>query len=313
MSTERVLHAPDVLTRDQIRALTRTSDAIGWLAVMSTWLVIVGALAALAAWPNPITFVLAVIVIGGRQLALAVLMHDAAHGILFRTRWYNERFADFACAAPVWADTARYRRHHLAHHAHTGTERDPDLGLAPVEPMPRKSLVRKIIRDLTGLSGLRRVIGLLLIDLELLEFDVGGNPRRAPRRGFAHHARAGLRNLWRPVVTNVVLALVAGWTYLAWVVAYLTVFSLVVRWRSLAEHAGMARGPDPLRNTRTTHANVLARITVAPLHVNYHLEHHVLPTVPWFRLPALGRALADVIPPDSRASGYFDVLRRVST
>src|SRR5439155_22279905 len=138
---------------------------------------------------------------------------------------------------------------------------------------------------------LRRIIGLLFIDLELLTFNVGGGVRRAPWRGVAFHARTGARRLALPIATNVGLAIVAGWAYLAWVVAYLTTFSLFMRVRSLAEHARMQRTADPLHNTRTTRASLLARATVAPLHVNYHLEHHLLPTVPWHRLPALGRRL----------------------
>jgi fatty acid desaturase len=94
------------------------------------------------------------------------------------------------------------------------------------------------------------------------------------------------------------------------VLAYLTTFTLFLRLRSLAEHACMERTDDPLRNTRTTRANLLARATVAPLHVNYHLEHHLLPTVPWFRLPALARRLAGQVPPPT--PGYVDVLRAVS-
>jgi fatty acid desaturase len=297
------------LTREQIRAFTRTSNLAGAYAVMSTWAVIVATFVALAYYP--ILFPLAVVILGGRQLALAVLMHEHAHGTLFRTRALDV-VVDLTCAAPVWSDVARYRRHHLGHHAHTGTERDPDLGLAPVEPMSARSFRRKVIRDLTGISGLRRIVGLLLIDLDLLRYNVGGDIERAPRRGVVHHARAGLRNLWKPVVTNVALALVLGWLYLAWVVAYLTTFSLVLRLRSLAEHAGLERTADPLRNTRTTRAHVLARITVAPLHVNYHLEHHLLPTVPWFRLPALHRAIATTIPPASFAPSYTAVIRHVA-
>jgi fatty acid desaturase len=300
------------LSRDDIRALTRPSNLAGAYAVASIWLVIAATLVALARWPHPLTFALAVVVLGGRQLALAVAMHDAAHGTLFRTRWLNDHVADLVCAAPVWSDTARYRRHHLAHHAHTGTERDPDLSLALDKPMSRGSLARKVARDLLGSTGLKRVVGLLLIDLELLAFDVSGRARRLPYRGFAVHARAGLRHLWKPALANIVLAALAGWTYAAWAVAYLTTFSLVVRVRSLAEHAGMARGEDPLRNTRSTRAGVLARTIFAPLHVNYHLEHHLLPTVPWFRLPALHRRLAAQIPASSSARGYVDVLRAVT-
>jgi fatty acid desaturase len=307
------------LTRDEIRAFTRTSNLAGAYAIASTWLVIAATFYALA-W-QPLLFPLAVVILGGRQLALAVIMHDAAHGTLFR---YHARrsgsltakrldwLVDLTCAAPVWSDTARYRRHHLGHHAHTGTERDPDLGLAPVEPMSRASFRRKVLRDLTGASGVRRVIALLLIDLELLEFDVGGNPRRAPRRGFRHHALAGARNLAKPVIANALLALALGWLYLAWGVAYLTTFSLVLRLRSLAEHAGMPHTAEPLHNTRTTHAGWLARVTVAPLHVNYHLEHHLLPTVPWFRLPALHRAIGRTLPASSLEPGYRAVIARVT-
>jgi fatty acid desaturase len=313
------LGAADLFSREEIRALTRGSNAIGALAIAWSWLVIAAAFAALATWPHPAVFAAAVIVLGGRQLALVVLMHEAAHGTLFRARWANERLTDWLCARPMWTDTARYRTHHLQHHGHTGTERDPDLGLALAEPMTRGSLARKIARDLLGASGVRRVIGLLLIDAEVFAYDVGGSIRRAARASLGHHVRALARNLWKPLLANALVlgALVlAGhpWVFAAWLIAYLTTFSLFLRVRSLAEHACMERGPDPLRNTRTTRANLLARITVAPLHVNYHLEHHLLPTVPWFRLPALGRRLTAraALPTRSREASYLDVLRTVS-
>jgi fatty acid desaturase len=316
---DEFLGAADLVSRDDIRALLRSSNTAGALAIAWSWLVIAALFAAIAMWPHPLVFAVAVVILGGRQLALVVLMHEAAHGTLFRARSANERLADWLCARPMWSDTARYRKHHLQHHAHTGTERDPDLSLALAQPMTRGSLARKITRDLLGATGVRRVIALLLIDAEVLVYDVGGGLRRARRRSLAHHARALARNLWKPLLANTLLfcALwLAGhpWVFAAWVVAYLSPFSLFLRVRSLAEHACMDRGPDPLRNTRTTRAGIFARITVAPLHVNYHLEHHLLPTVPWFRLPALGRLLVAraAIPAGSRQGSYFDVLRAVS-
>jgi len=314
-----VLGASDLLSRDEIRAFTRTSDLPGFVSIAWTWAVIAGTFAALALWPHPVTVVAAVIVLGGRQLALAVLMHEAAHGTLFRTRFLNEVVTDWLCARPIGADVARYRKHHLAHHAHTGTARDPDLGLALPRPMTRGSLARKILRDLSGASGVRRVLGLVAIDAGLLTYNVGGRIERAPFRGVWFHASRLARQAWKAVLCNTVMfgtlwLLGVAWVYLVWLAAYLTTFSLFIRWRSLAEHAVMARGPDPLRNTRTTRAGVLARVTVAPLHVNLHLEHHLLPTVPWYRLPALHRLLRsrDAIPPTSHAPGYLAVLRAVS-
>lgn len=315
MST-RDLGAADLLTRDEIRAFTKTSNVAGAVAVAGSWLVIAAAFVALARWPHPATFVLAVIVLGGRQLALAVAMHEAAHGTLFRTRWLNETLADWTCAAPVWSDVARYRKHHLGHHAHTGTDRDPDLGLAPIEPMTRASLARKILRDLTGIAGLRRLAALVLMDLEVLTYNVGGAVRWTKRSAWFHLA-AFVRNTYKVFLVNAALyALLAfagaGWLFGAWVVAWFTTFGLFLRIRMLAEHACLERTSDSLRNTRTTRASLHARATVAPLHVNYHLEHHLLPTTPWFRLPALHRALAGRIPTSSTAPSYVAVLRTVS-
>jgi fatty acid desaturase len=310
----------DVLTRDEIRLFTRGSNLVGFASIAWTWLVIAGCFVALVLVPHPITFVAAVIVLGGRQLALAVLMHDAAHGTLFRSRWLNEHVGDWLCGRPIWSDTARYRKHHLGHHAHAGTDRDPDLGLALAEPMTRRSLVRKIVRDLSGASGVRRVLGLIAIDAELLQYDVGGNPRHAPRRSARYHFAMLARNIWKPLLANAVLLALLhatghAWVFTAWAVSYLTMFSLILRVRSLAEHACTERTSNQLMNTRTTRAGLLARITFAPLHVNHHLEHHLLPTVPWWRLRALHETLDSrgILPPESLADGYWDVLRHVSS
>jgi fatty acid desaturase len=65
----------------------------------------------------------------------------------------------------------------------------------------------------------------------------------------------------------------------------------VSRIRNIAEHAVVPDNDDPLRNTRTTRANWLERLFVAPYWVNYHLEHHLFMFVPCWRLPAAHRAL----------------------
>ena len=312
----RVRRAGDVLSRDEIRAFTRASDWAGARAVVGTWVMIAATFAVLARWPHPVAFVAAVVVLGGRQLALAVMMHEAAHGTLFRTRFLNDVVGDFLCARPVGGDVARYRKHHLGHHAHTGTGRDPDLGLASAFPVTRASMARKLARDISGISGLRRLLGLVLMDAELLTYNVGGDARPMPRRGIVTHLGALVRHGSGALVTNgLLLGALAlsghAWLYAAWAVANLTTYGLFLRIRSIAEHACMERSADPLRNTRTTRANLLARMTVAPLNVSHHLEHHLLPTVPYFRLPALGDALIarGAMPESSTAPGYVAVLR----
>jgi fatty acid desaturase len=97
-----------------------------------------------------------------------------------------------------------------------------------------------------------------------------------------------------------------------WVLAFLTLLPLFIRIRSIAEHGCLERTPDMFRNTRTTRAGWLARMTVAPVNVNYHLEHHVMASVPYYRLPQMHQWLRakEALP---EAPGYLDVLTLASS
>lgn len=312
------MKANELLGPAEIHGFTERSDLAGARAVITSWAMIAGAFALLAWKPNPLTFVVAVVVIGGRQLALAVLMHEAAHRTLFRSRLLNDVFTDWVCARPVWTDLARYRQHHLAHHAHAGTDSDPDRSLVEAFPVSRASLARKLARDLLGMSGIKRALGLALMDAERLAYAVSGDVKRLPRQPVATHARAFCRNAGPAILANVVLlaalrACGCAWVYTAWIVAWFTTYGLFLRIRSMAEHACLEGGRDPLCNTRTTHASWLARLTVAPHEVAFHLEHHLLPTVPYFRLRALHSRLRESLPEGALAPSYLAVLRTVST
>ena len=105
-----------IISSDEIRALTRRSDLWGFWAIGSTWAVIVGTFAVLSRWPSPWTFAASVVVLGGRQLALAILMHEAAHRTLFENRFLNDVATDWLCARPVHGHVEKYRKHHLQHH-----------------------------------------------------------------------------------------------------------------------------------------------------------------------------------------------------
>jgi fatty acid desaturase len=315
----------DLFTRDEIKMLTARSDLMGFWAVGSTWAVIAGALA-LVAWGSaqPLfiaipVFVLGLCLIAGRQLCLAILMHDASHGTLFKTKWLNDVFADWTCARPIWNDLAKYKAHHFVHHTRTGQADDTDISLVEPFPCTRSSLARKFLRDLTGLTGLKFLFGRLLMDLGYLKWTIANDVVWLPKEGVTMLDRVKLlvRNATPTLIVNALLlaALWAAghpWLFAAWVLAYLTPFSLFVRIRSMAEHACTERSLDMFRNTRSTHAGLLARATVAPIHVNYHIEHHVMASVPYFRLPRMHRMLRarGAVP---AAPGYLDVLRLVSS
>jgi fatty acid desaturase len=315
----------DLFTREEIRELTARSDRDGFVAVGFTWGVIVAMLALLAwAATQPLAiavpvFVVALVVLGGRHLALAILMHEASHGTLFRTKWLNDVFADWVCAKPIWNDVQKYKLHHFAHHSHTGRPGDTDLSLVEGLPCARGSLLRKFARDLSGLTGLKFLVGRVLMDAEVINWTVATDIRRLEHPGWRwhHYLRAFARNAWKAAVVQLALfglAWTAGhaWLYGMFVLGYLTPFPLILRIRSMAEHACTEPVADMFRNTRTTRAGWLARMTVAPHHVNYHIEHHVMASVPFRKLPRMHRLLRErnavAEPP-----GYLDVIRQVST
>jgi fatty acid desaturase len=259
----------DYLSAEQAQALRGKSDLVGALLVLHAWALIAGSMALFVWWPNPFTFLVAVMVIGGRQLGLAILMHDAAHGLLFVDRRLNDWVGAWLCAFPVFTSLSLYRPYHLKHHRFTQRAEDPDLGLSAAFPITAGSLRRKIVRDLTGQTAYTR-------------------RREQFQRGIG--VREGL-------IVNAVLwaaLAVAGywWLYPAlWLLPLATWYQLVSRVRNIAEHAIVPDNDDPLRNTRTTYANPLIRLLVAPYWVNYHLEHHLFMFVPCWRLPQAHRAL----------------------
>ncbi len=282
------------LDADAIHRLAGRSDAMGAWLVFHCWGVILGAVALFALWPNPLTFLLAVVLIGSRQLGLAILMHDAAHNALFNNRRINEFAGEWLCGRPILAELASYRHYHLTHHRYTQTEKDPDLVLSAKFPTSHASLRRKFIRDLTGQTGVRQVVGQIVMSFRLAGDD---DAIAAATEDAALAFKA--RDLWKSLLVFLGVALLMSilgqwWYGLAfWLLPYLTWFQLVLRIRNIAEHGATEQSEDPLRNVRTTRAGPIARALLAPYWVNYHLEHHMIMHVPCWRLPDLHRALCD--------------------
>ena len=309
----------DALHPDELRGLLERNDWRAWLSVGLNWGLVAASMALVALWPHPLSVVLAIVVIGGRQLGMAVLMHDAAHGTLFRSRRLNEWVGQWLCAYPVWADLRPYRRYHLKHHAYNWTDRDPDLDLATKFPVTPASMRRKVWRDLSGQVAWKRVKAILRRDL------AGGSGGKTARVHVTFGKTAGgggpgWHNLVGVGVTNaallgVLLLLGRPELYLLWVGAWFTTYSLVTRIRAIAEHNMVPDPGDELRNTRTTLARWWERLLLAPNRVNFHLEHHLLPNAPLYHLPRLHRLLRDrgVLEGALVSPSYSSVLRQATS
>ncbi|MBL8706526.1 MAG: fatty acid desaturase family protein [Rhodospirillales bacterium] len=297
--------ARDLLTPEDLAGLRRRSAWRGVALVAHAWGVILASIALVAMFPNPLTWALAVMVIGSRQLGLAILMHDGAHGCLSANAAHNMALSQWLCAYPIFADTLAYRRYHLAHHAQTQQAGDPDLPLSAPFPITRASYRRKFWRDLSGQTGYQQRKAQLLNALD---------DRSSPSAQRLRHFKA---RLGPQIAANAVLfagLALAGiwWAYpLLWLCPLLTWMMVITRIRNIAEHAVVPNSADPLRNTRTTETNLFGRAFIAPYFVNYHLEHHLLMNVPCYNLPKV-HALLMRGPHAARMEvqpGYARVLR----
>lgn len=304
------------LTRAEIDSLLEIRDWRGWLTIFTNWAIVAASFWMVAMWPNPLTVVLALVLIGTRQLGLAVVMHEASHRTLFRNRKLNDWAGNWLAAYPVWSDVGPYRSYHLVHHARTGSDADPDIGLVRPFPITRASFRRKIWRDLSGQTGWKQAKAVAKRDLGLTD---RRNQRTAALK-TGERPDVGWHKLAPVALTNgILLGILAGLghpeLYLLWVAAWLTTYRLVTRLRSIAEHALPSDTGDPLRNTRTTDASWWERLLIAPNRVNYHLEHHLLMTVPLYNLPRMHRLLKErgALEGALLSPGYRQVFREASS
>lgn len=263
-----------------------------------------------------LTIPLSLFLIGGRQLGFAIVMHDAAHHAFLSNRKWNDRVGNWLGAYPTWSDVKPYRPYHLVHHAKTGTKEDPDLSLTLPFPLTKSSFRRKVWRDLSGQTGWAQIKQTFLRDMgwshRRTQRNQGLEPGEKPDVGWHKIAPVAITNL---AIFAVPASFGRPELYLLWVVALLTTYRLVIRIRAIGEHAMSGPAEDPLRNTRTTIASWWERLFLAPNFVNYHLEHHLLMTVPHYNLPKMHRMLRDkgLLENALVSTGYLEVLRRATS
>lgn len=281
------------MPQERIAPLTRVSGVRAGLAIALQWAVIAGA-AAVAVWSgHPLAYVLAAIVIATRQHALLVLMHDGAHRLLARNRRVNDVVSDVMLAFPLFVSTALYRRHHFLHHRQLNTEEDPDLDRS-ADGRGRAEWLRILASDLLGLNVVKQLESgsyfSVLATLRNRELRAAMEPWQ--RALFVVQTGA----------TAAALALSGGWLAYAvlWVLPSMTVLTMILRVRAVAEHVGCAS--DGVAGSRTVLPGPLERGMFAPCGVNYHLAHHLFPAVPAHNLPRLHALLATT--PEFRAEAH---------
>lgn len=216
-------------------------------------------------WATPVSL----LVLGNRQRALGNVLHDCGHRNVSRRAQMNDLIARTLVAPLLFADFEHYRKTHLAHHMHLGhPQHDPDY-------MSSAGGNRNCWRETFRINLLNpRLWGSTL---------VGDFAKPLGAKKLLYIA------LWWAVLL-VCIGFSAGWqtagVFLAlWFAARATFFFLITLFREMCDHFGRAPG-GIFQYSRDITARSVLRYIVHPKNNGYHLTHHLLPTVPYYHLPA---------------------------
>lgn len=293
------------LNNEEIDAVMRKSDWKAAWEIAHTWLWIAFAFAIVGLWPNPFTIIISLFILGGKQLACAIILHDCSHESMFTSRSLNRFVGNWFGAYPIFHDVDKYRPYHIQHHINTGLDADPDRPLTTGYPTTRISMFRKFMRDFFGPTGVKGNVAVILMQLGVLKYALNGKAERVPLndKNLGQILATAAKNVAGPLASNLIMfgilwAIGQPWLYLLWIGAMLTTNNFSLRVRSMAEHSMVEDRTNPHKNTRTTYANFFERILFAPHHVNYHAEHHLCMGAPSYNLPTMHKLLL--------TRGYFN-------
>jgi len=107
-----------------VRELSAVNGLRSTVAIAAEWVGIILAVVLSQRFLHPIFLPVVVVWIGARQHALAILMHDGAHYLLFKNRRLNAVVSELFLAWPLFITMRAYRGGHFAHHRHVNTEKD---------------------------------------------------------------------------------------------------------------------------------------------------------------------------------------------
>ncbi|WP_425096052.1 fatty acid desaturase family protein [Burkholderia ambifaria] len=285
-----------LMQRDDVRAIRDT--LIWYAAIVASGVLAWLAWRAHSAWAIPAFFVYGTLYCSPADSR----WHECGHGTAFRTRWMNDVLYQ-AASFQVFRRATVWRWSHARHHTDTlVVGRDPEI--AAPKPTDWFGLALNVIALKHVASELRKMVVLAfagrLDDAERTYVPESEWPKavREARIHLTVYAVVIAAALyWHTILPLLYIGLPS--LYGAWLYLYF----------GLTQHAGMPENVlDHRRNCRTVMMNPVFRFLY--WNMNYHVEHHMFPMVPFHALPKLHAAVkADMPPPyPSTLAAYAEIV-----
>jgi len=232
-------------------------------------------------------------IIAGRQGALLQLVHEGAHKLIVKNKKLNDLIGNWVCGGPIGISMTQYRMDHGKHHNYPNTDLDApsDLEKYTVTNIASPSLWILFIKDITGISAINRIYGILF------------NKEKSSENS--------LKELLITLTSQIIILMILNGNIILylilWIVPLFTANMVLMRIRGIAEH-GMPgqlnfnvtdgnQGKILTRSLNSNHATTnflsknIEKVLIGSLSINYHLEHHVIPNIPHYNLKKLHKIL----------------------
>jgi fatty acid desaturase len=257
-------------------------DTIIWLGLM-----VVFAAAAIWLWPTwwAALPLLAYGVLYGS--ASDSRWHEAGHGTAFKTMWMNSVVYHIACFM-IMRNPTRWRWSHTRHHTDTII-----VGLDPEIAVMRPPVALKVALAYVGVLDAWDAMKMMVINSigKITDEEKNFIPE------MEWHKVILVARIWVVIyVATIALALLLG----SWLPILLVgTPRLYGAWHhvltGLMQHGGLADNVlDHRMNSRTVYINPISRFIY--WNMNYHIEHHMFPMVPYHALPKLHAMIKHDLP-----------------
>ena len=227
--------------------------------------------------------------------------HESGHGTAFKTRWMNVALY-YIASFMIFREPTIWMWSHTRHHTDTIiVGRDPEI--AAPRPPDLKTLLLNIFALVstwkTIRSLFRHAAGSLSPDEETFV------PENERPKVFL------IARIYLAIIAAVALTCVLTGSILpAMLIGLPTIYGgFMTVFFGLTQHAGLAEDVlDHRLNSRTIYMNPIFRFLY--LNMNYHIEHHMFPMVPYHALPQLHEAIKHDCPPPypSTVAAYREII-----
>jgi fatty acid desaturase len=256
--------------------------------------------AGIALWPSwwSVPFWLAYGVLYGS--ASDSRWHECSHGTAFRTPWMNNAVYQIA-SFMIMRNSATWRWSHARHHSETYiVGRDPEIAVM------RPAELGKLVLNFFGILDVLKFFPTLLRNA--LSGPTPEEQTFVPQSEWPKVRRVARVHLAIYLATGA-LALALGSILPLMVIGLPRLYGA---WHhvmtGLLQHGGLADNViDHRLNSRTVYMNPISRFIY--WNMNYHVEHHMFPMVPYHALPRLHEAIKHDLPAPNRsiAEGFAEM------